>query len=225
MISTETSAQLRRMLEGVLEPGGTASSVERAGLRARRQDRHRAEGRGRHLLRAPLRRLVRRLRSRPEPEAAGCRGRRRADSTSTPAARWRRPSSATSPRSRCPTWGSRRDKPLVQGATPRIARDEARGAPARLRRRRRSARRRRRGDLRSRLRQPPVSRPGTLFFCVTRAEAATGTSSPPRRSRRAPPPSWSSGRWTSACPRSRSPTPGRRWRRSPRRSTVTQPRS
>ncbi len=51
---------------------------QRPGLRARRQDRHRTEGRGRHIFRLSLRRLVRRFRSRPEPEAAGYGGRRRA---------------------------------------------------------------------------------------------------------------------------------------------------
>src|SRR5919106_352184 len=51
---------------------------ERPGLRARRQDRDGAEGRGRDVLRHPLRRLVRRLRARGATEAPRRGGRRRA---------------------------------------------------------------------------------------------------------------------------------------------------
>ena len=76
VISPENAAKLREMLEGVLEAGGTASAVERPRLHARRQDRHRAEGRRRRLLGDRVRRLVRRLRARRGPAAAG-RDRRR----------------------------------------------------------------------------------------------------------------------------------------------------
>ena len=51
---------------------------ERPRLRAGGQDGYRAEGRERHLLRHPVRRLVRRLRARRPSEAAGRGGRRRA---------------------------------------------------------------------------------------------------------------------------------------------------
>ncbi len=51
VISSQTSEQLRTMLEGVLGEGGTASEVSVPGLRARGQDRHRPEGGRRHLLR------------------------------------------------------------------------------------------------------------------------------------------------------------------------------
>ena len=73
VISKQTSAELRTMLEGVLGDGGTASEVERARLRARRQDRNGPEGRRRHLLGDRVRRLVRRLRARPPTRACSSR--------------------------------------------------------------------------------------------------------------------------------------------------------
>ena len=68
VISEKTAAQVRKMLEGVLGPFGTAPEVERPRLRARRQDRHRPEGRRRHLLRDPVHPLVRRLRAGRDPK-------------------------------------------------------------------------------------------------------------------------------------------------------------
>ena len=78
VISAQTAAQLRTMLEGVLAPGRHRLRGERARLRARRQDGNRREGRGRRLLGDRLRRLVRRLRPGRRTRAAGRRGGRRA---------------------------------------------------------------------------------------------------------------------------------------------------
>ena len=44
VISEQTAAQVRQMLEGVLAPGGTASEVSVPGLHPGGQDRHRAGG-------------------------------------------------------------------------------------------------------------------------------------------------------------------------------------
>ena len=70
VISEATAASVRKMLEGVLGPGGTASGAADRGLHARRQDRHGGEGDRRRVLQGQVRRVVRRLRARQAPEAA-----------------------------------------------------------------------------------------------------------------------------------------------------------
>ena len=64
MISEATAASVRKMLEGVLGPGGTASGAAIKGYDARRQDRHGREGDQRRVLQGQVRRVVRRLRAR-----------------------------------------------------------------------------------------------------------------------------------------------------------------
>ena len=75
VISEATAASLRRMLEGVLGPGGTASGAAIHGLRAGRQDRHGGEARPGHgrLLREQVRLLVRRLRARQAARSCSSR--------------------------------------------------------------------------------------------------------------------------------------------------------
>ena len=75
VISDANAASLRKMLEGVLGPGGTASGAEDRRLRAGRQDRHGAEARPGHgrLLRQQVRRLVRRLRARATTRSCSSR--------------------------------------------------------------------------------------------------------------------------------------------------------
>ena len=106
VITPRTSAQLRRMLEGVLEPGRHRLVRERPRLRPGGQDGNRPEGRERHLLGQPVRRLLRRLRTRRSGRSCWWRWSSTSPSTSTPAAPSRRRSSGRSPRSRCPTSGS-----------------------------------------------------------------------------------------------------------------------
>ena len=76
VISEKSATQVRKMLEGVLAPGGTASEVSVPGYVLAGKTGTAREGRGRRLLGDRLRRLVRRLRARRRPAAAG-RGRRR----------------------------------------------------------------------------------------------------------------------------------------------------
>ncbi len=154
VISSETSAQLRRMLEGVLEPGGTASAVSVPGYVLAGKTGTAQKVEDGELLRHSLRRLVRRLRPGPEPEAAGCRDGRRAALCSHRrrggGARIRRDRRvrAPLPGDLAPIEHSSRGPHLESPAMrlEDLLRDSA--SPPK-------SRRYERGDLRSRLRQPP----------------------------------------------------------------------
>ena len=73
VISEATAASVRKMLEGVLGPGGTASGADDQGLRPRRQDRHGREGDQRRVLQGQVRRVVRRLRARRRTRSCSSR--------------------------------------------------------------------------------------------------------------------------------------------------------
>ena len=152
VISSKDAAEIRTMLEGVRRCGWHGRGGQRPGLHARRQDRHRAEGRprDRYLLRDRV--TSPRSSASPRPRTRGCWSRsssttRRATTTAAPS---RRRPSARSPSSRCRISRSRTHVEL-----PRIGADGASRAARRRRRRSRSI-----GDADAeitgpRLRQPP----------------------------------------------------------------------